>query len=504
METGFTTGRRKIFTGVDKITKDNVIEVVENALLTHNQNVQEIEWLFQLYRGSDAVIKERKRTGPNEEVNYKAFVSYYSLIADYAANLFMQNPTVFVNADGEEEVSEELIKLGKIHRDINKYARDKETALHAAICGVGYRFIEQDRKRIIKDSVISPRNTFSMYGDDTDDQSEAMVYLTTELDSEPSLAKNEIIDQTLLNDQNLQRRTVYTDEYVYTWLAGDTEVKVTEAQPWGCPIVEYRLNPFYIGSFERVTTLIHLMSVLRSDGVNGVVQSVAGFIFGKNIGLPMLSEDDTEGERREKLKVVDQFRSDLKKYRQMFVEDGKESIASIDYIETELFNSDIDILYEGLKDDIITITRTPNSVMNMGASGKTGAASIASGGDQAIDNAKSAEPFWFESLRDQTRIELKILEYMKEPLKLSTGDIDFAMQRSVRVDITQATQAFANLTREGVTIADAAEIAGITEDPMSFEKRTLDNIKRIREEEAEYERQEREAGATVEEIVVEE
>ena len=153
----FTTGRKKAFTFEESINAGNVKGVVEAALFVHNDNVREIEWLFQLYRGNDEIIKNRERqSGANESINYKAFVSYYSLIADFAANLFMQNPLVFVNADGEDHVSEKLREYGKIHRDINKYARDKTTAYHAAICGVGYRFIELDKDTVFKDSVLSP------------------------------------------------------------------------------------------------------------------------------------------------------------------------------------------------------------------------------------------------------------------------------------------------------------------------------------------------------------
>lgn len=466
---GFTTGRKKIFCYEDSLNEHNVKEVVEAALLVHRKNVEEIEWLFELYRGRDALIEERIRTGINEDVNYKANVNYYSLIADYASNLFMQNPMVYVNVDGKEEVSKSLHELNKIHRVSNKYARDKTAATHAAICGVGYRFVEQHNRYNLKDSVLSPTNVFSLWGDDTDDEAIARVYITQVRDG---VAGEDITQQVGENYfKTKERYTIYTDEYIYEFIEGEDEVVVKNAMPWGCPIIEYKLNPFYIGTFERVTNLIHMLSILRSDGVNGVVQSIAGFILGKNIGLPIDHEDDTEEQRQEKQKIRSQFRKDLKVYRQIWAEDSKEMPVSVEYIGTELFNADIDVLYESIIKDIITITRTPNSIMNLGASGNAGAAETASGMSQALEFAKNSEPYWFESAREQARIELDILHHQNKLKGLSIFDFDFALQRSVAVDKQTSSQAYATLVGSGVPPSMAAQFAEITADPESWEKK---------------------------------
>lgn len=213
----FTTGRKKIFCYEPSINQQNVQRVVSNALLVHNQNVLEIDWLFQLYRGSDSIIESRVRTGTNENINHKAFVSYYSLIADYKANLFMQNPVVYVNADGEERVSEALREYNKIHRSSHKYARDKKTAIHAAVCGVGWRFLEYNTKgKIIKDSVLSPQSVFAIYGDDTDDESMAIVYITQELDELGTMFPDITGELGITDYSTKNRYTVYTDDFIYT------------------------------------------------------------------------------------------------------------------------------------------------------------------------------------------------------------------------------------------------------------------------------------------------
>lgn len=474
----FTTGRQKIFCYEEEITKENVVRVVEAALLVHEQNVKEIEWLFQLYKGKDIEIESRVREGANEDINYKAFVSYYSLIADYHANLFMQNPLVYTNVDGDERTSELIVEYNKLQRQANKHARDKTAALHAAICGVGFQFTEQSKKTVFKHSVLSPLNTFSMYGDDTEDESMAKVYLTQVYDKDSVLVENITKEAPITyNNLNTKRKiTVYTNDFIYSWIDDDKkEVDVKPAMSWGCPIVEYKFNPFYIGAFERVTSLIHLLSVLRSDGVNGVVQSIAGLILGKNIGIPMDSENDTEEERTAKEAIREQFRKDLKAWRQIWVnEQSKDLPVSIEYVATELFNADIEILYQGILNDIITLTITPNSVVNLGGSGNTGAARTASGENRALENAKNFEPYWFESAREQTRIDLAICHYSGVLVDLDDGKLDFAMQRSAAVEPISAAQAYQVMIQSGVKPADAASFADITADPESWEKRVIE------------------------------
>lgn len=470
----FTTGRKKIFCYEDNLNANNVKEVVKAALLVHEKNVEEIEWLFELYRGKDALIEQRVRDGVNADINYQANVNYYSLIADYATNLFLQNPMVYTNIDGDDKVAKSLVELNKIYRNNNKYARDKTAVIHAQVCGVGYRFVEQDKRSKIKDSVLSPTSVFSLWGDDTDDEAMAKVYIT----KIRSGVASEDVTQQKGHDFHLKNRyTVYTDDYIYTWTDEDEENKpadVSNAMPWGIPIIEYKLNPFYIGSFERVTNLIHLLSILRSDGVNGVVQSIAGLILGKNVGIPMDHEDDTEEERAAKEEIRALFREQLKLYRQIWTEDSKENPVSIEYVATELFNADIDVLYNGIKEDIIYITRTPSSVMNIGASGNKGAATTASGMEQAMENAKNSEPFYFESAREQLRVELDILHYSKTLETLDIFDIDLALQRSVAEDKISSTQSYATLRNSGVKPSDAAEYAGLTPDPESWEKRAIE------------------------------
>ena len=432
--------------------------------------------MFNLYKGYDQEVIERERSGLFNDINNIGFVNYYSLIADYAANLFMQKPIMYINNDGDESTSSLIQEYVKYNKMAHKNSRDKTTASHVSICGVGYRYIEMDKKTIFKDSVLNPKSVFTIYGDDTDDVAMARVYITNEKDNSKSAQSlmADITQESGLSNFNMKKRyTVYTDDFIYSFLEGSEIVTTKPAMNWGMPIVEYKMNPYYIGSFERVTTLIKLLSILRSDGVNGVVQSVSGIMFFKNIGIPMPNADDTEEELEAKKKILEETREGIKNFGQMWADDSKEKVASIEYIGSELYNADIDVLYEGILKDIITITRTPNSVVNLGGSGNTGAAETASGMTQALENAANAEPYWFESARNQSIIEIGIANHKGKLKGLTAGDFDYAIQREILPDKTASSSAYSVYLSTGMRIADAAKLAGITADPEAFETRQL-------------------------------
>lgn len=434
-----------------------------------------MEWLFQLYRGYDSELATRTRKGTYPEINNLGMVNYYSLIADYASNLFMQKPIMYINVDGDEETSKLLQEYIKENRLSHKNTRDKTIASHAAVVGVAWRFIEMGNNTLIKDSVLNPKNVFALYGDDTDDEAMAKVYITKvrQLKDSPVAVAADNTQESGLNNYTLAKRyTVYTDTHSFSFVEGSQEVEVKPLL-FGSQIIEYKMNPYYIGSFERVVSLIQMLAILRSDGVNAVVQHASGVMFFKNIGIPMDKIDDTEEEKEFKAKLRAQTRQGIKEFGQIWADDSKEMPASIQYIASELYNADIEVLVDGIIKDIITISRTPNSVVNLGASGNAGAAETASGMTQALENAANAEPYWFESARNQAKIELAIAHYKGRLIGLEAGDFDFAIQREVIADIVGSSTAYATYRATGMSYGEAARLSNITADPESFEERQL-------------------------------
>ena len=62
-------GRRIIYTDYDTVTKENVEQLVNDAMLVHSRNRQEIEILYDYWRGKTAI--ENKTKEVREEINHK-------------------------------------------------------------------------------------------------------------------------------------------------------------------------------------------------------------------------------------------------------------------------------------------------------------------------------------------------------------------------------------------------------------------------------------------------
>ena len=57
-------GRKKIFTDVMEITRDNVLDVLRKALITHWSNKADMEYLYAYYKGRQPILNRKKEVRP--------------------------------------------------------------------------------------------------------------------------------------------------------------------------------------------------------------------------------------------------------------------------------------------------------------------------------------------------------------------------------------------------------------------------------------------------------
>lgn len=61
MDTRQMFGRRKIYTDEEYITAENVVDVLRKAQLLHSQNQNEIQYLWDYYRGNTPILGEVRK-----------------------------------------------------------------------------------------------------------------------------------------------------------------------------------------------------------------------------------------------------------------------------------------------------------------------------------------------------------------------------------------------------------------------------------------------------------
>ena len=115
-------GRRAIYTDVEEVTRDNVMDIVAKALVTHVKNRAEIEYLYDYYRGVQPILKRTKEIRP--EICNKIVENRANEIVSFKVGYLVGEPIQYVSrASGEDEVedSEDIITL-KIYTRSNDSA----------------------------------------------------------------------------------------------------------------------------------------------------------------------------------------------------------------------------------------------------------------------------------------------------------------------------------------------------------------------------------------------
>ena len=135
-------GRQVIFTRKRQITKNNIIEELNKALVIHEQNAIEIEYLDRYYRGDQPILYRQKVNRP--EINNKIAVNLaYELVERKTAEMCAE-PIQYVLRGTDNHKSEEITQLNITMDSESKQECDIDIHRWRSICGTGYRFIGND------------------------------------------------------------------------------------------------------------------------------------------------------------------------------------------------------------------------------------------------------------------------------------------------------------------------------------------------------------------------
>lgn len=135
-------GRQIIYTNAKQITSQNIVEELNKALVIHNQNAIEIEYLDRYYRGDQPILYRKKVNRP--EVNNKIVLNLaYELVERKTADICAE-PIQYVLRGTDDKKSEEITQLNITMDSESKQEVDIDICRWRSICGTAYRFIGND------------------------------------------------------------------------------------------------------------------------------------------------------------------------------------------------------------------------------------------------------------------------------------------------------------------------------------------------------------------------
>ena len=291
-------GRRKIFTDVDTITKENVVEVLQKALFVHNQNKTEIDYLYRYYKGEQPII--HRTTDVRPEICNIIVENRANEIVSFKVGYLMGEPIQYVSRGDDETLTDRINQLNAYMKAEDKASKDKELADWSHICGTSYRMVLPDENAGVDPDeapfeiyVLDPRYAFVVYHN--------------------SLGEKPVMNVKYVNrEDGTTIYSVYTADHYFEISDLSTVVK-DEPQVFGLPIIEYPVNKARLGAFEVVLPLLDAINNVDSNRLDGVEQFIQALLLFHNVDISAKDFADLKKDGALKYKDIDaQLKGEIK------------------------------------------------------------------------------------------------------------------------------------------------------------------------------------------------
>lgn len=277
-------GRQRIIDDRE-INEENIIQILVDAFAIHRQNVADMKYLINYYKGKQDILK---RPEPSTSgINNKAVLNYaYSSERDIIGYTFGK-PIQIIPRKGKAR--KDIKELTDLMEYENSSTVDNEVALLAGITGIGY-FYTLPSEEITSDYM--PDNPISI--------NHADVFNTFAIQS-AKVGNPVRMTCNYWADKYAQKThfTCYTDKEVYKIESdGINTINVTidknkvkkEINVIGLnPIQMVQNNLFLMGDFEVALSVLNAINQLASDSLNDVENVIKSLLVIINSEL----EDDT-------------------------------------------------------------------------------------------------------------------------------------------------------------------------------------------------------------------
>lgn len=254
-------GRQVIYTRKRVITANNIVDELNKALVIHELNAIEIEYLDRYYRGDQPILYRQKVNRP--EINNKIPVNLaYELVERKTADICAE-PIQYVLRGTDDKKSEEITNLNVTMDSESKQEVDIDICRWRSICGTAYRFIGNDESKgeLLDESDFylsseNPMYTFVVYYSNNrpafscqigEDENGADVYFC--------FTNNEWFD-------------IRNGKIVDSGVNGNRAI----------PVIEYPNNARRLSDIEITIPITDAINTLQSDRVNGIEQFVSAWI----------------------------------------------------------------------------------------------------------------------------------------------------------------------------------------------------------------------------------
>lgn len=429
-------GREVIYTSDTSITSQNVVDVLNKAMVIHNRNSMQIDYLYNYYKGNQPILSRIKDIRP--EINNRIVENHALEIVDFKKGYVFGEPVQYVRRGEGDGVSEKINRLNEFMLYESKAAKDSELAEWFYIGGTSYR--------MTLPNPLSGDNPFNI---DTLDPRYAFVVYHNGFGKKPLMGVKYI-----RTGEGALRFSIYTFNTYYE-IEDDKIIKMLPHVLGAIPIIEYPANNARLGAFEVVLGLLDALNTTASNRMDGIEQFVQAFMKFVNCDID-----------------EDSFK-ELKEMGAIKIKGEPGNLADVDIVAKELNQSQTQVSKDDLYNMVLIICGMPDREGSSRSTGDTGqAVMLRDGWSAAESRAKDSELAFKRSEKEFLKLVLRIVKDISL-LDIRLGDIDIKFARNKTDSLIVKSQGLQNILEAGIHPQIAISSIGLFSDP---EQVYLDSI----------------------------
>lgn len=422
-------GRRIIYTNKKQITANNIVDELNKALVIHNQNAREIEYLDRYYRGDQPILYRKKVNRP--EVNNKIVLNLaYELVERKTAEICAE-PIQYVLRGTDDEKSNQITELNITMDSESKQEVDIDICRWRSICGTAYRFIGNDSG---SDELLD-ESDFALFSENP-----VYTFIAYFSNGRPAFS--------------CQIREGENGETIYFCYTNSEWFEITDGKilrsgkngNGAIPVIEYPNNARRISDIEITIHITDAINTLQSDRINGIEQFVSSWVRFVNCEI---DKETFHSMRQEGALVVKS--------------NNGENKADVDILSQELNQTEGQVVFNDLFEKFLSIQGLANRQGNTGGDTQ-GAVNLRNGHYDAGLRTAINEPILKKSERMSLKIILNRLRINRN-FTLLPSDIEIHINHNKLDNMLVKAEVLKMLLDSGVYYKRAIKTVDMFSDP---------------------------------------
>ena len=294
-------GRIKIYTDVKEITESNVITVLSEAMLKHEQNRSQIRELINFEKG-DQPLKREKTS--RKDVDIRSISNLAHQITEFWLGYFWGNHMAFVQKSdkhpkGSKPTDDDsaITLLNEMYDAEDMEFKDQILAYYLEVCGICPQLIDikrnpDDESAVFDLVTLNPMYAFVIYSSDAYER--PMMGVSYSEDENGSKLYTCITNDTIYEIRDMMN--IVNGEKKSDGKVINKSDKGMQVNPFGrVNIIEFERSIDRTGVFERQIDELNALNILESDLCNDVSQTTQANWWGNDIELDKDEDGNVKG-----------------------------------------------------------------------------------------------------------------------------------------------------------------------------------------------------------------